>query len=306
VLQPRVIKADLKGMWFATSKCFLLPTARHGLQCITSLYGANPETDMLIVGHADRAGTPAYNDPLSLERAEAMAAYLTDDVDAWMVWYGQGKAQEKRWGDDEDEMMAAALAEDAGESVGDDETPVGWFQRSRGMTVAAKANTATRRALVLAYMQVEGTTLPEGIEPVTHGCGENFPIKPTADGVAELENRRVEIFFFENVVRAPERPSAVLPAPPGKNSPPGSKQYPEWMTRVRELHEFEAGAWIRLLMKYDDGSLASSVRFRIKYDDDTAIEASTSDAGILMAHVSKEQGWSITGIEDESIVTSFA
>ncbi len=305
VLQPRVVQANLKGMWFATSKCFLMPTARHSLECIKTLYDANPGTDLLIVGHTDRAGTPSYNDPLSLERAESMAAYLTNDVDAWMKWYGADKPHEKRWGKAEDELMIRALADESGDEIPAGKTPVSWYQSTRGLPGDDKPNDAMRRALVLEYMDLDGTTLPDGIVPVPHGCGENFPVKPTADGKEEIENRRVELFFFENATRPPDRPSAVLPPPSGKNSAAGSKQYPEWMKRVQELHDFEAGAWIRLLMKYDDESLASNVRFRIRYDDGTETEAATSEAGVLMVHAMKDQGWSIMGIEDESVITSF-
>jgi hypothetical protein len=122
--------------------------------------------------------------------------------------------------------------------------------------------------------------------------------------VAELENRRVEIFFFDNPTAPPERPSAVLPTPPGKSSRPGSKEYPEWLKRVRERHELEVGAWLRLIMKYDDGTLAANVPFRIRYEDATEVVASTSDAGVLMVHGVPET-WSIVGVEDESVAMSF-
>ena len=53
---------------------------------------------LLVVGHTDTTGEPEYNDRLSLERAEATNAYLTDDVDAWLTWYGTDRPPEKRWG----------------------------------------------------------------------------------------------------------------------------------------------------------------------------------------------------------------
>ncbi len=64
VLQPRVVRARLLGMWFDTSKCFLLPTARKTLPLLKDLYAGSPESDLLIVGHTDTAGQPSYNDPL--------------------------------------------------------------------------------------------------------------------------------------------------------------------------------------------------------------------------------------------------
>lgn len=305
VHQPRVVQADLKGLWFATSKCFLLPPARHSLQGVTDLYAQNHENDVLIVGHTDRAGTPQYNDPLSVERAESVAAYLKDDVDAWLAWYEAGKPAEKRWGADEDTAMIRALAEESGETIPADEGDVKWFQRTRGLEVDGDAGPVTRRALVTEYMGLDGTTLPEDITPVCHGCGENFPCKPTADGASEHENRRVEVFFFDNPIAPDERPPAVLPPPPGKNSKPGAKEYPEWLLRVREHHEFVAGRWIRLLMRHTDGSPADNVPFKIRYSNGEEIVANTSDQGILMVHVNKEVTWSILSVHDDSTVMAF-
>lgn len=93
VLQPRVVLARLLGMWFDTSKCFLIPTARPTLPRLQSIYDRNPNTHLLVVGHTDLAGQPSYNDPLSVERAKSILAYLTNDVEAW---YGAGKPAEKR------------------------------------------------------------------------------------------------------------------------------------------------------------------------------------------------------------------
>jgi hypothetical protein len=43
----------------------------------------------------------------------------------------------------------------------------------------------------------------------------------------------------------------------------------------------------------------------MRYDDGTETEAATSETGVLMVHATKEQGWSIIGIEDESVITWF-
>jgi outer membrane protein OmpA-like peptidoglycan-associated protein len=305
VFQPRVVQANLKGLWFATSKSFLLPAARHSLQLVKHLYDQNHECDMLVVGHTDTEGSASYNDPLSLERAESVVAYLKDDVDAWYAWYGSGKPQEKRWGATEDHEMIRALAEESGTIIPAGTSEVSWYQESRGLKVDGIAGEQTRKALIKEYLGLDGTTLPDDIKPVAHGCGENFPAKPTGDNKNEAENRRVEIFFFDNPIAPPDRPAAVLPPPPGKNSKAGSKEYPEWLLRVSELHEFEAGHWIRVLMRYDDGVPAKNVPFLIRYEDGKEEKQITSDDGILMVHGVKEQKWTITGIEDTSRVTTF-
>lgn len=201
--------------------------------------------------------------------------------------------------------MIQALAEEAGEVIPANEGDVRWYQRTRGLTVDGAAGPITRRAVIDEYMGLDGTTLPEDILPVCHGCGENFPQKPTADGAAAPENRRVEVFFFDNPIAPQERPAAVLPPPPGKNSSAGAKEYPEWLLRVRERHEFVAGQWIRVLMRYEDGTPAQDVGFKIRYSNGTELLANTSQQGILSVHLAEELTWSILNVRDDSIVTAF-
>jgi hypothetical protein len=183
----------------------------------------------LLVGHTDTAGSPGYNDKLSLERADAMAAYLTGDVDAWFAFYGSSIADEKRWGKREDLAMIDALPDAATRDP--TEAPVTFFQRTRGLTVDGIAGTETRHALIGEYMALEGTTLDPGVSITTHGCGENFPRDPTGDGVDDPDNRRVEIFLFDAGL-------GVQPAPPGKNSAKGSPQHPEWVARAGDPVDF--------------------------------------------------------------------
>ena len=64
---------------------------------------------ILVVGHTDRSGEPRYNDPLSLERADAVAAFLIDDVDTWLARYNNNVSNEKRWGKREDLLMLQSL-----------------------------------------------------------------------------------------------------------------------------------------------------------------------------------------------------
>ena len=314
VLRPRVVQARLWGLWFDTSKCFLLPNARRSLTQIKELYDQNPQTDLLIVGHTDRAGDPSYNDPLSLERADAMAAYLRDEVDAWYQWYGTSKPQAKRWGSAEDEHMIEAIADDELAEIPPDRPLVEWYQewwneRHEGETPLAVDNIAgekTRKALIKEYMGLDDTTLPEDIRLTTHGCGENFPAHSTPDGVEDQENRRVEIFFFDNPIAPPDRPDAVLPPPPGPNSSSSSREYPEWVLRSKETYDFELGAWARLALRYEDESPAKNVEVKIR--DATGVERSgaTNDRGIAIIHGIRGAQWDLLSIEETSIVTNMS
>jgi outer membrane protein OmpA-like peptidoglycan-associated protein len=227
-LTPSVVLARLLGLFFDTSKCFLLPCATVGLRGICKIYDEHPDAALLCVGHTDAAGSPSYNDPLSLERADAVAAYLTDDVEAWYAWYGYDKPSEKRWGHQEDALMLAALP-DVGTCPADEE-PLLWFQRTRGLEADGICGPMTRHALIRDYMAIDGTSLPQGISITTHGCGENFAAMPGEDD--QPLNRRVELFFFDG---------DLLPTPPGKNSPPGSEIYPEWVRRALRTYTFLPG-----------------------------------------------------------------
>lgn len=305
VLTPWVLQARLFGLCFDTSKCFLLPSARGSLVRLKELYEKNPDTDLLVVGHTDRAGTPSHNDPLSLERAEAMVAFLQDKVDAWYAWYGSSKPADKRWGHREDELMIEGIAEDKGETLPVDRTPVEWYQETRGLQVDNIAGEQTRKALIKEYMSLDDTTLPEGIKIVAHGCGENFPVTAAADGTAAQEDRRVEMFFFDNAYyRTQPRAEAVLPPPPGKNSPPGSTAYPEWVKRAQELHDLRVGAWLRLVLRYEDGTLGKNIPVKLKLSDGTEPSGITNDRGILMVHVPQLESWEIAEIQDFSEVVS--
>lgn len=62
-------------MFFDTDKCFLLPTAMPTVQKLKQLYDDYPGSTVLVVGHTDASGGAAYNDLLSLERAESVIAF---------------------------------------------------------------------------------------------------------------------------------------------------------------------------------------------------------------------------------------
>ena len=117
MLRPPVAMARLHGMYFDTNKCFLLPTATPSLKKLVDISTLCPASEVLVVAHTDTAGKESYNLDLSAERADAMRAYLRNNVEAWMAWYDNGVSDTQRWGDREDVMMIDSLVpeEDFGE-----------------------------------------------------------------------------------------------------------------------------------------------------------------------------------------------
>jgi outer membrane protein OmpA-like peptidoglycan-associated protein len=239
-LPPCVVRARLTGILFDTSKCFILPSALDGIRRLGAYYERWGGAHVLVVGHTDTVGQPSYNRPLSSERAEAVAAYLCDDVDAWLAWYGADKPYEKRWGTLEDQHMLTHVQDESGAPFwtgacdGNAYSPgysdaVARFQqwandtKGAGLTVDGAMGPASRRPLVEEYMAEDGTTLPTDVTLWTHGCGESHPVIPTGDEVEEDRNRRVEIFVFEREI--------VPPVPEGGGDD-GCSEYPAWVAQI--------------------------------------------------------------------------
>lgn len=230
-LPPRVMRGRLTGFLFDTNKTFILPAALTGIRGLASFYAAHPGLKVLVTGHTDTVGPDAANLTLSDERAAAVAAFLVDDVDAWLTHY-QGTPGSSRWGTREDQHMLSALPDGAppyyagpihGQLDAATQDAVRRFQADHGLTVDGAPGPQTRRALVTDYMNIDGTSLPAGTDVQRHGCGEHHNAVPTPDETDEPANRRVEVFFFEGPVAPPPRPRC--PAP-------GCPEYPEWLRRT--------------------------------------------------------------------------
>jgi outer membrane protein OmpA-like peptidoglycan-associated protein len=237
---PRSIMARL-NLFFNTNKAFLLPTALPSVLELRRLYVDNAPCKLLVVGHADTRAGNTFNDNLALERAKATIAYLQDDVEAWFKFYSHDDPK-KCWGRVEDRLMITALPDFTTKPKGED--PVRFFQRTRGLKVDGTAGKDTRHALIQEYMSLDGSSLREfvgEIEPVAHGCGENFPLDDSgqelddapADEKRDRIDRRVELFFFD-----PE--FGITPPAPGPTSKPGSPEYPLWRKRVESIVELDA------------------------------------------------------------------
>ena len=273
MLRPPVALARLHGMYFDTNKCFLLPTAVASLKRLVETYALHPDSELLIVGHTDTAGSEAFNLELSAERAEAMKAYLRDDADTWLAWYDEGVRESKRWGKHEDLRMIDALVPDdefgegshvaayqewhngeAPDARREDQPrsrPDGWEE----LKVDGILGPKTRRQLILDYMNLDSTSLEDDVRVVTYGCGEYFPLEDEEgevdqdagdddddDGEDVQFDRRVEVFFFA-------KPFGILPPVPGVADGESSKQatkaakgdelYPEWRRRVSRFYAID-------------------------------------------------------------------
>ncbi|MBA3541456.1 MAG: carboxypeptidase regulatory-like domain-containing protein, partial [Deltaproteobacteria bacterium] len=239
-VEPRIYRGRLTGVLFDTDRTFVTPGALDGMRLIKRLYDEHPDSQVLVNGHADSVGAPAKNRDLSSERAESMAAFLTDDIDAWMAWY-RGKPASHKWGSREDQYMLTTIVDGAGAPyyagpVGDAAGPdavaaTKRYQTDRGLTVDGIAGDQTRRALVGDYMGLDGTSLPAGTVMKTHGCGESHPADGAGDNTADADNRRVEVFLFEG----PIDPEPVASCP----VPGGCSQYAEWVGRTVQTIDLE-------------------------------------------------------------------
>jgi outer membrane protein OmpA-like peptidoglycan-associated protein len=290
----KVIRARLTGLHFETDKSFLLPGGIVGMRGLKRLLDARPGAQLLVTGHTDRAGDDAYNLTLSVERARAIAAYLRDRAEDWVRSYSTDLPQNRRWGTREDQHMLHALSGDAGpdqtlappgepyydgaiDGIAGPKTEAAlrafqtWSNARRGtsLEVDGKAGKETRTELILVYMSQPETTVAE--EPAVHGCGEFHNEVPTADGVEEPRNRRVEVFFFEDGIDPPPQDRC-----PG---PSGCSEYPQWSAKVgEEVDLSQPPANLTLTLVDDQG--ASVGQARVVLSGPVPAEGTTDDAGV--------------------------
>jgi hypothetical protein len=237
---PRV---RLTGMFFDLDKSFLLPSALPGARAIKSKYDEHPGSNLLIVGHTDTSDAVDPNLELSQERADSLAAFLTDQTAPWEAFFDPAKEEKKRWGTREIQMMLSAVPERGsgfykgtidGSNGEGTKKAIRDFQTAEGIVPAnGVADAPTLKQLIFKYMDEDETTLPAGISITTVGAGESFPDVETGDGVRKADNRRTEIFFFDGPITPPP--------PADKKARKGSKEYPAWLAQVTETTHFASG-----------------------------------------------------------------
>ena len=85
------------GVYFATNKFDITSNSKLALGKLEKVFIQYPDTDILIEGHTDDAGTDSYNMRLSQRRAEAVSTYLkTTGVEPSRIttkWYGESQAK---------------------------------------------------------------------------------------------------------------------------------------------------------------------------------------------------------------------
>lgn len=70
-----LVKFD-SGILFDVDKTNLKPDAQNSLRQLAVSLQNNPQTNILIVGHTDSTGTAAYNQQLSVKRADAVKSFV--------------------------------------------------------------------------------------------------------------------------------------------------------------------------------------------------------------------------------------
>ena len=208
---------------FETDKAFPLPPSLNTFRKITELANSDAGQALLVTGHTDTVGTPSHNLGLSGDRANAVAAYLKDDVDAWVDLFA-APPNSKKWGTREEQHMLSALPWSEGgkylsrapENVVNADVTAAFraFQKASKIPETGKTDKATRKKLIEAYLAAEGTSPKNHLDTV--GCGQLHLARDVKGDCAE--NRRVEVFVFEKGDYTPSLGDYTGAEDPGKKS----------------------------------------------------------------------------------------
>ena len=297
IIPATVIRARLVGMLFETDKTFLLPSSMAGIRRLKQLYDEHLAKTVVVSGHTDRAGSADHNLALSVERAQAVAAFLQDEVDDWLPRYKAGKQKSTVWSTREDQYMLSFLKDDSGKPYlggavtgkpdAGTRAAVHRFQGHNGLAQGAM-NDDTRRLLIQRYMATDGTTLPDDAQVVIHGCGESHPSVPTADSVALAENRRVEIFLF----RGPPKPPPSTPCPAG-----GCAEYPQWVARSTQTFDINSDPEVVVFLVDELGLPLRNAAVRVLLPGGKKEEVQTDDHGTIRPRVAPGSSFDVVVLD---------
>ncbi len=199
VVCPDAALATLLGRVFEPGRTFPLPRASRALSEVFSFAIRFDAKYALVVGHASTKD----DDPVtsSDERAKILAAWLKGDPDPWLEQFGDGIAEEKRWGAREDRsLLRAILGPGTGASPAATSAPpsqgsskpkdalVEQYQTLRGLNPDGIAGPITRKELINDYFKLSRSAkradAPEGetdepsvpFDVESHPAGANFPL----------------------------------------------------------------------------------------------------------------------------------
>ena len=83
------------GVFFATNQYNITDNSKISLDKLVKIFNQYPETNILLEGHTDNVGTPAYNMSLSQKRAKAVGNYLKGNSVTpsrlTIKWYGESQ-----------------------------------------------------------------------------------------------------------------------------------------------------------------------------------------------------------------------
>jgi hypothetical protein len=259
------------GPMFDLEKCFVLPPALRGIRDLRRIYAQTVGGQVLVVGHTDVTGADDYNTALSCARARSLAAFLTDDVDAWLAFFDAPPPGGNTWGIAEVVAMLSTLP------AGGDPyfTPAAGaadaieaFEADHGMEPTGKVSDDLLRALIEDYMGHDGTTLPQETEVVFHGCGESFPL----GGDPGLD-RRTEAFIFHREIK---------PKPASETS---TAEYEQWREAVTEAHHLgvdtDVHEYLELRLHDEDRQPMARVPFRVAVGNEAPITGISGHDGLV-------------------------
>ena len=72
------VKISLEGILFETGKAVIVPASTEILEKAYTALAANPDVNVIIIGHTDNVGSASSNQVLSLKRAEAVKSWLVN------------------------------------------------------------------------------------------------------------------------------------------------------------------------------------------------------------------------------------
>lgn len=216
---PAVALAEL--VTFRFDRAFVEPGQRPVLRQAAAR-AASGGQHLLVLGHTDKTGPPAYNLSLSQRRVDAVLAYLTAGNDpgaARTVWLGLRDSDS--WGLREAQHMLQDLGRYPGTIDGKDgpltQDAVQATRCAAGLAPGTLDDDAWS-ALIADYLRQDALTLDESIlvkdasGTVVRGfaCGESHPLPLPKDTVdtAHRQYRRVELIFTP----AGTLPAAATPA----------------------------------------------------------------------------------------------